>query len=327
MVHDDNQQTMDIDGFLEPLPEIKDPEIMERPKKEDMGGQEENQSESAVANSAAQAQAHPDKAEVRLNENEAETEAKRFAIINKPEILLETPYVVYTRTGQHMRYRLEFGYADQAIPEGEGSFMEDNTPPIETNEIPDNEALMESKREMDKKQKQKAVLAEVFSWARSILIAVIAALLIRSFVFVIVSVDGPSMRPTLVDNERLFVTRFDYILGNPKLQDIIICKYPNDYKNQNYVKRVIGTPGDTVEIKDGVVYVNGTALEEPYVKYPKRENYGPVTVPEKKYFVMGDNRADSRDSRSVGFIDEDKILGHARFVIYPFDKIQNVNKH
>ena len=195
-----------------------------------------------------------------------------------------------------------------------------------------------------KKKKVKRTLGqEILSWILTILVAVIAALVIRSIVFEPVRVDGSSMDDTLANGEIMFVSKFDYSStwlclpwqskeakekapritfgGDPQRFDVVICRYPGR-GDTNFVKRVVGLPGDTIELKEGYLYVNGEKYDEPYINDEYRS--GPLNtmsareVPEGKYFVMGDHRNNSNDSRSVGAIDRNMIIGHVRQVVYPF---------
>ena len=166
-------------------------------------------------------------------------------------------------------------------------------------------------------------------WVVSIVTALLAVLIIRSFFFTIIRVDGTSMTDTLLNNDRLFVTVLDMKLHGPDRFDVVITHY--DDTRKEYVKRVIGLPGDTLEVKSGVLYVNGEAYEEPFLSPDRIVNYslpqydfGPIEVPEGSYFVMGDNRDNSRDSRRVGFLSEDKIVGKVRYIIWPLNRIGSV---
>lgn len=166
-------------------------------------------------------------------------------------------------------------------------------------------------------------------WVVSIVTALLAVLIIRSFFFTIIRVDGTSMTDTLQNNDRLFVTVLDMKLHGPDRFDVVITHY--DDTRKEYVKRVIGLPGDTLEVKSGVLYVNGEAYEEPFLSPDRIVNYslpqydfGPIEVPEGSYFVMGDNRDNSRDSRRVGFLSEDKIVGKVRYIIWPLNHIGSV---
>ena len=161
---------------------------------------------------------------------------------------------------------------------------------------------------------------ETREWIVSIVAALLAFLVIRTFLFTMIRVDGESMIETLQNGDRLFVTVLDVKLGGVENEDIVICNYPGE-GNTYFVKRVIAQAGQTVEIRDGVTYVDGEAREEEYIDHPARTDYGPYTVPEGKVFVMGDNRANSRDSRSVGALEERMIVGKVRCVWWPLNRI------
>lgn len=183
--------------------------------------------------------------------------------------------------------------------------------------------------EMTPEEKKKMIIKETISWILTLGSAVIITLCIRGFVFEPVIVDGESMRNTLQDKELMFVTKYDYILGEPQSGDVIICKYPESTKN--YVKRLIGLPGDTIEIVNHTVYRNGEALPETYLSPELTDGAFYANMAERvlgpdEYFVMGDNRDNSRDSRSssVGTLTRSQIKGHVRFVFFPFDSIRSI---
>ena len=162
-------------------------------------------------------------------------------------------------------------------------------------------------------------------WGISIIAAVVMALLIRTFIVELYIVDGPSMRPTLQHEERLVVSKFIYKLRDPEKGDILIFKYPRD-PSRDFIKRVIAVGGDTIEIKEGRVYVNDQMLKEDYILEKTRTEYPKVTVPNGTVFVMGDNRNNSDDSRfaDVGFVPLDMIKGKAMLVFWPLDKLQTL---
>ena len=151
---------------------------------------------------------------------------------------------------------------------------------------------------------------------------VLAGLLIvffRTFVFQNFVVEGSSMSPTLTQSDRLIVSRLSYYLGQPERGDIIVFQYPYG-PDRDFVKRVIGLPGETVAIKDGRVFINNKPLQsEPYVKNKSHDTHDPVTLGEDEYFVMGDNRTGSSDSRSWGLLQRHFIIGKAWLIYYPFD--------
>lgn len=175
-----------------------------------------------------------------------------------------------------------------------------------------------------RKQRRRAVRRELLLWAATLAVTVLVALVIRTFVFEIVRVEGPSMEPTLTSGELLLVTKLDCLIGEPARGDVVVCRYPN--REGTFIKRVIGMPGDTVVITDGRTYVNDRMLDESFVSYPAAADYGPVLVGSGQYMVMGDNRAISHDSRSddVGTLSDDYIVGRVRSVIYPFGDARSV---
>ena len=167
---------------------------------------------------------------------------------------------------------------------------------------------------------------EAKDWVISIVTAVVMALLIRTFIVELYIVDGPSMRPTLQHEERLVVNKFIYKVRNPEKGEILIFKYPRD-TSRDFIKRVIAVGGDTIEIKEGHVYVNDQMLKEDYILEKTRTEYPKVTVPEGTLFVMGDNRNNSDDSRfaDVGFVPLDLVKGKAVIVFWPLDNIQSLS--
>ena len=175
----------------------------------------------------------------------------------------------------------------------------------------------------DVKPKKKDWKKELLEWVESLAVAVVVALLIVNFVFTLVTVSGASMEPTLQDKNFLFVLRLGY---EPDNGDIIVFK-PVSEPKKYYIKRVIATEGQEVDIRSGKVYVDGEELNEPYIEDITQDRYNesyPKTVPENCVFVLGDNRDNSRDSRDaigVGMVSEDSIVGKAWFRLFPFNKI------
>lgn len=145
--------------------------------------------------------------------------------------------------------------------------------------------------------------------------AVIALLLVRNFIFSFITVQGASMLDTLNEGQVVLVDKIFFALHTPKPGIIVICRYPGS--EENYVKRVIALPGDVVQIEDGITYVNGVPRDEDYVHYRDHEDFGPYVVEEGCVFVMGDNRANSHDSRAEGAIPEDMIVGRVFAVLFP----------
>ncbi len=180
-------------------------------------------------------------------------------------------------------------------------------------EAPKKKGLFRKKEKVKKTPAQ-----EIREWVVTLLAAILIALVVRQFLFEPVRVDGSSMDATLKDKEIMFVTKPEYISGDPQRFDVVICHYP-DRGNTNFVKRVVGLPGDTVAVMDGYLYVNGEKYEEPYITHRPNYTLAPYTVPEGTYFVLGDNRANSNDSHLIGPITRDMIVGHVRSVIFPFD--------
>lgn len=172
-------------------------------------------------------------------------------------------------------------------------------------------------------KKRETIGSEIKDWIVSIAVAIILALLIRHFVAEIYRVDGQSMRPTLQNNEKVLVNKFIYHVYPPQRGDIIVFEYPKD-PSRNFVKRVIALPGDTIEIRNGNVYLNGQLQNEPYILSVTRGDYPLQTVPEGHIFVMGDNRNNSEDSRfdDVGFVSYNLIEGKAEAIIWPLDKMK-----
>ena len=180
-------------------------------------------------------------------------------------------------------------------------------------------------------KKKKTVMKEILSWVLTLGTAVVLALLIRTFLFEPIRVDGESMCDTLQNNEIMFVTKPEYLLGQPQRGDVVICKYPG--RTENFVKRLMAVPGDTIEVKDNVVYINGEALEEPYLTASRNQNgfsMELMTLGEDDFFVMGDNRDNSHDSRNYydyltpSALTRDMIIGHVRYVLFPFNAMRGI---
>ncbi len=176
----------------------------------------------------------------------------------------------------------------------------------------------------DVNKKKVSVKRELWEWAKAIGIALIIGILIRTLIFEPVRVDGPSMETTLYTNQIMAVSKFIYKFWEPARGDIVVCHFTAEATN--YVKRVIGLPGETVEIRAGTVYINGIGIEEPYVAVPAHQDFGPVTVPEGSYLLMGDNRNNSADSRhfSIGPIPKDRLVGRVEAVMWPLNSLQIV---
>jgi len=192
--------------------------------------------------------------------------------------------------------------------------------PETMNQVEQSEEKAPQKRWFKKKEKvKKTFKQELIEWVVTLAVALVIAFVVRTFLFEPVRVDGSSMANTLRHGEVMFVTKPEYLLGDPQRFDVVICHYP-DRGNTNFVKRVVGLPGDTVEVKDGFLYVNGEKYEETYLTYRPDYTLAPYTVPEGKYFVLGDNRANSNDSHIIGPISRDMIVGHVRSVLWPLNR-------
>jgi signal peptidase I len=163
---------------------------------------------------------------------------------------------------------------------------------------------------------------ELKSWFRDILFALAIAIFIVIFVIQPVKVEGTSMQPQLVDQERIFVNRFIYRFKDISRGDIVVFWYPRD-RSKSFIKRVLGLPGDTVEIRKGIVYVNDSKVDEPYLKpeFRDEKSFQKVVVPPQHYFVLGDHRNSSNDSRNWGFVEERLIYGKAIFSYWPVTRV------
>jgi signal peptidase I len=161
---------------------------------------------------------------------------------------------------------------------------------------------------------------EIRVWTRDLLIAIGLALVIIVFLYQPVKVEGTSMAPLLSDQERIFINKFVYRFEPIERGDVVVFWYPLD-RSKSFIKRVIGLPGETVEIRQGAVYVDGKLLPEPYVpsQYEDLSDFGPVTVKPDSYFVMGDHRISSNDSRVFGPVESRYIYGRAVFAYWPVD--------
>jgi len=161
---------------------------------------------------------------------------------------------------------------------------------------------------------------EIRVWTRDLLIAIGLALVIIVFLYQPVKVEGTSMAPLLSDQERIFINKFVYRFEDIHRGDVVVFWYPLD-RSKSFIKRVIGLPGETVDIRHGLLYVNGQLIPEPYVppQYTDVTDFGPVKVPKDGYFVMGDHRISSNDSRVFGPVAGQFIYGRAVFAYWPVD--------
>ncbi|NLA57291.1 MAG: signal peptidase I [Firmicutes bacterium] len=166
---------------------------------------------------------------------------------------------------------------------------------------------------------EKSALRE---YLEAFVIAVVLALFIITFIAQSFIVQGRSMEPTLFDGERLLVDKLTYRFRPPRAGEIVVFRYPAD-PSRKFIKRIIGVPGDEIMIRDTVVYVNGKPLKEDYITAPTYGDWGPRKVPRNSYFVLGDNRNNSDDSRfpDVGFVGRELIMGRAVARYWPLPAI------
>ena len=160
------------------------------------------------------------------------------------------------------------------------------------------------------------------AWMRDLLLSILVSAFIITFLYQPVRVEGTSMLPNLEDQDRLFINKFAFHLGDIHRGDIVVFRYPRD-QTKSYIKRVIGLPGDDVRIDHGSVSLNGVVLPEPYVpaRYADDRSQALLTIPPGEYFVMGDHRSISSDSREFGPIHRGLIYGKAAFVYWPMDQV------
>jgi signal peptidase I len=161
---------------------------------------------------------------------------------------------------------------------------------------------------------------ELRSWTRDLVVALGLAIVIIIFLYQPVKVDGTSMAPLLGDQERIFINKFVYRFEPVERGDVVVFWYPLDH-SKSFIKRVVGLPGETIEIRSGRLFVNGNELPEPYVpaNYFDGATYPPRTIPPNEYFVMGDHRDSSNDSRVFGPVPRHFIYGKAVFAYWPMD--------
>jgi len=163
---------------------------------------------------------------------------------------------------------------------------------------------------------------DVRSWFRDVIVAFAIAIFIIVFVVQPVKVEGTSMQPVLMDQERIFVNRFIYQFTDISRGDVVVFRYPKDV-NKSFIKRILAVPGDEIEIRAGMVYLNGRRLDEPYVpaEFLDKRSYPRTIVPPDRYFVLGDHRNSSNDSRNWGFVEKRLIYGKAFFCYWPVDHL------
>ena len=201
---------------------------------------------------------------------------------------------------------------------------------LQTTEVPENLALGPSSSvaperlfpgaAMERSNTAHSLRNDIRVWTRDLLIAIGLALVIIVFLYQPVKVEGTSMAPLLSDQERIFINKFVYRFEPIHRGDVVVFWYPLD-RTKSFIKRVVGLPSETVEIRQGAVYVNGLPIAEPYVprQYEDLSDFGPVRVPMDDYFLMGDHRISSNDSRVFGPVGSRYIYGRAVFAYWPVD--------
>lgn len=191
-----------------------------------------------------------------------------------------------------------------------------------------DEDISVASEQITKKSPQKGLVSNILELLLLVLIAFALAWLIKSFVVQPFFIPSASMEPTLIPRDHVLVNKFIYRFQEPEFGDIIVFAYPPD-PDKDYIKRLIGVPGDRIRIENGVLHLNGEKVPEDYRQRPlEMADYpgdgGEVEVPEGHYFVMGDNRANSADSRVWGFLPEENIVGKAFVIYFPFDRLRTV---
>lgn len=178
--------------------------------------------------------------------------------------------------------------------------------------------------------KKNSIVKEIISMLICFIVAIICAYIIVTYVFRITIVSGDSMNNTLISGETLYVDKIAFRFSDPKRGDIVILHYPiinDEFSSESYIKRVVGMPGETISIKDGIVYINGESGLDKWAGNHIMKDMEPVYIPKDCYFVMGDNRSNSKDSRTVtvGPIPRKQIIGRPVFRFYPFSEFGKID--
>ena len=207
----------------------------------------------------------------------------------------------------------------------EGIEISEDSASVEVDDAATGEAIRS-----DLSEKQRSQMRAVWEWVFVVVIAIGAAMLIRLFLFQQYYIDGPSMQTTLMPQDRVLVNKMSYKLHDIHRGDVIVFdRVTNEVQHDDLIKRVIGLPGETLEIRSCIVYINGVRVEEPYLNPEQtsqvepsarcgtKTDRAPDVIPDDQVFVMGDNRVQSFDSRNFGPINTGKIRGRAFVVIWP----------
>lgn len=177
---------------------------------------------------------------------------------------------------------------------------------------------------MSKQYTGPSIMEELWEYIKMIIFVVVVVFIVNNVLLINAKIPSESMEDTIMTGDRIFGNRLAYINKDPQRFDIVIFKYPDD-ETQLFIKRVIGLPGETVEIRDGKVYIDGaeTPLDDSFTPEPPQGNWGPEVVPEGSYFMLGDNRNRSKDSRfwTNTFVKKEKILGKAVLRYFPSPKL------
>lgn len=207
----------------------------------------------------------------------------------------------------------------------EGIDITEDSASVEADDAATGEAVRS-----DLSQKQRSQMRAIWEWVFVVVVAISAAMLIRVFLFQQYYIDGPSMQTTLMPEDRVLVNKMSYKLHDIHRGDVIVFdRVTNEVQHDDLIKRVLGLPGETLEIRSCIVYIDGVQVDEPYLnpeqtsqvepsaRCGSHTDMAPIVVPEEMVFVMGDNRVQSFDSRDFGPIDSDKVRGRAFVVIWP----------
>ena len=207
----------------------------------------------------------------------------------------------------------------------EGIHITEDSASVEADDAATGEAVRS-----DLSQKQRSQMRAIWEWVFVVVVAISAAMLIRVFLFQQYYIDGPSMQTTLMPEDRVLVNKMSYKLHDIHRGDVIVFdRVTNEVQHDDLIKRVLGLPGETLEIRSCIVYIDGVQVDVPYLnpeqtsqvepsaRCGSHTDMAPIVVPEEMVFVMGDNRVQSFDSRDFGPIDSDKVRGRAFVVIWP----------